>query len=212
MKYLYRLNYPENWDAATPVAIALHGMGTDYHDLQPVLDEIAPTEIQISVQGDLPFQQGYMFFKTDFVRGTSAEQDTIGSTVKNVHDFICELLAQEGLNDHPLHYLGFSQGAILGTGLVTAYPDLFDQVELFSGRLPQFIEAQLTADLSGQYQSPRIFISQGLLDPLFHPEVGRHLNEIFSQHFSHVHYHEYQVGHGIAPQTLRDVLAENQNH
>ena len=62
MQYLYRLNYPKNWDEHTPVAIALHGMGTDYNDLQPVLDQLAPKEIQLSLQGDQPFQSGYQFF------------------------------------------------------------------------------------------------------------------------------------------------------
>lgn len=209
MKYLYRLNYPAKWDESTPVAIALHGMGTDYNDLQPVLDQIAPTQIQLSIQGNLPFQSGYMFFNTNFARGTAEEQQVIGEAVENIRSFIQEVLAKEHLSAQPLHYLGFSQGAILGTGLLAADPDLFEQVELFSGRLPQFVATNLAEKLGRDLENPRIFISQGLLDPLFQPEIGRQICQILSAHFSNVHYHEYQVGHGITSQTLRDVLAEN---
>lgn len=210
MQYLYRLNYPKNWDEHTPVAIALHGMGTDYNDLQPALDQLAPKEIQLSLQGDQPFQSGYQFFSTDFKRGSAMEKEILTKTIDQVYTFIQQLLIQEGLTKHPLHYLGFSQGAIIGTGLVVTYPTLFQEVELFSGRLPLFVEELAQSKLGQNLLGPHIFISQGLLDPLFEPEIGRHINEVFNSHFTHVCYHEYHTGHGITPQTLTDVIAENQ--
>ncbi|HJE96247.1 MAG TPA: hypothetical protein K8V00_01385 [Ligilactobacillus acidipiscis] len=209
MQYLYRLNYPQNWDEHTPIAIALHGMGTNYNDLQPVLDQIASDQIQLSLQGDQVFQDGYQFFNVNFERGSKKEETVIGTAIENVYSFIQQLLTQKKLTAHPLHYLGFSQGAIIGSGLVVNYPKLFQQVELFSGRLPLFVEQTAQATLGTNLPSPQIFISQGSLDPLFSPEIGRHVHEIIAAHFANVHYHEYQVGHGITPQTLADVQKEN---
>ncbi|GBG94809.1 carboxylesterase [Ligilactobacillus salitolerans] len=211
MEYLYRLNYPAEWKQNTPITIALHGMGTDYHDLQPVLDQIAPDAIQLSLQGDLPFQTGYEFFAPDFERGSQQEEAVIGKVIDHVYDFISHLLDDKQLTGHPLHYLGFSQGAIIGSGLVIAHPELFTQVELFSGRLPAFVEMK-SKQLPKKLELPQIFISQGALDPLFEPALGKHLAAVFQEHFTNVHYHEYQVGHGIVAQTLKDVLHENQPH
>ncbi len=209
MKYLYRLNYPEKWDQNTPVAISLHGMGTDYNDLQPVMDQIAKNEIQLSLQGDLKFQNGYEFFAPSFDRGSDKEVQVIGTVLKNVYAFVQNLLQDKGLTSNPLHYLGFSQGAIIGAGLTVFHPNLFREVELFSGRLPLFVEQAAEEKLPAKLKQPQIFISQGLLDPLFGPEVGRHLADVLADHFSNVHYHEYQVGHGIVQNTLTDVLKEN---
>lgn len=209
MQYLYRLNYPENWDENTPVAVAVHGMGTDYNDLQPVLDRIASSEIQLSLQGDRVFHDGYEFFDVNFERGSEKEKNVINMAIENVYASIHDLLEQENLSAHPLHYLGFSQGAIIGTGLIVSQPKLFQQVELFSGRMPLFVEQTAQNTLAANLSSPRIFISQGTLDPLFGTEVGQHIYKVMLDHFTNVHYHEYYLGHGIAPQTLTDVLREN---
>lgn len=204
MKYKYEIIYPKaEVTKVTPVVMTLHGMGASYLDLRPLVSVFGKNVIELHLQGDLNYRGGYAYFTPEF--GKKAEIDVIGNVVKNIHDQVQEILKQKKLQNNPLFSLGFSQGAIINTGLSIFYPNWLDVVVILSARLPAFYIEEADKNLVGRKISTKIFISQGQKDTLFKPKIGREIATFFRQYASSVESHEYPSGHTVNCNTPQDI-------
>lgn len=98
--------------------------------------------------------------------------------------------------------IGFSQGAIIGTGLINLYADFLTKVWLFSGRIPTFI-AESGQKLTTKTKTD-VFVSQGLIDPLFEPKVGQAIAKNLGSHVRTLQYKKYPSGHTIHVNAIVD--------
>lgn len=204
MKYKYEIIYPKNEiTKETPVALTLHGMGSSYLDLRPLIPVFGREVIELHLQGDLDYGGGYTYFIPEFTKKT--EQEIIGTVVKDIHDEVVSILETEKLEKNPLFSLGFSQGAILNIGLGIFYPNWLDTVVILSGRLPEFYVEEAKKNLVDKKVKTNFFISQGKKDPLFAPTVGQKIAKFLGEYSDNVAYHEYSSGHTVDRQAPRDI-------
>ncbi|KRN06932.1 phospholipase carboxylesterase [Liquorilactobacillus sucicola DSM 21376 = JCM 15457] len=202
MDYQFELLYPEKEvTEKTPVVITMHGMGSNFYDLRPLLAAFDARVIQLHLQGNVPFGTGFAFFEPDFSKRT--EESVLEPVVNAIYHEINEILEEKKLTTHPKYVLGFSQGAILTASLCLLYPEWLTDGVILSGRLPLFLERRFLNRRSGK--QPRIFISQGKRDPLFAPRIGQHLARYLQEHGYSVTYREYPIGHGVDPKVVNDL-------
>lgn len=203
--FLTQLNYPPDVTEKTPIIVTLHGMGATYDDLQPVAEQLDATAIHLHIQANVPFGSGYAFFVPDFSQHT--EQEVIYPVLETIHQFVQQIMVAENLTNHPLIFLGFSQGAMISLGLTFLYPNWLSQAFLFSARMPAFYQ-----EFGDQSNQTAVFISQGQMDPLFPVTIGRTYSKYVQEKLAEVEYHEYPVGHGIHPQAVNDAQDFYQHH
>lgn len=200
--FLSQLNYPEKYSEHTPIIVTLHGMGSTYEDLPPVAREVDEDAIFLHIQANLTFGDGFAFFVPDFSH--HSEQEVILPVLKNVHDFVEQILKVEGLGNNPLVFLGFSQGAMISLGITYLYPTWLHSAFIFSGRMPAFYQELAETSFDNAKSQTNLFISQGQQDPLFPVTVGRVLSDFAKEKVANVFYQEYPAGHGIHPQAITD--------
>ncbi|MFT9097761.1 alpha/beta hydrolase [Liquorilactobacillus sp.] len=205
MKYKYEMVYPKiEVTDKTPIVMTLHGMGSSYLDLKPLVSVFGENVIELHVQGDINYGSGYAYFIPEFINKT--EIAVIGSVITDIHNQVETILKQERLQDNPLFSLGFSQGAIINTGLSIFYPNWLDVVVILSARLPEFYVVEARKNLIEKQISTKIFISQGKKDPLFVPATGREIASFFKKYADNVEYHEYPSGHTVDHNAPQDIF------
>ncbi|MCP0886116.1 dienelactone hydrolase family protein [Ligilactobacillus sp. WILCCON 0076] len=185
-----------------PVIITLHGMGSNYLDLRPLVPIFGKSVIELHVQGGISFQTGFTFYIPDFKE--SSEATVVGMAAENIYAQIKQILIENDLQKHPLGIIGFSQGAILASTLATLHPNWLQAAVILSGRLPDFIEINAKKELKPNEIKTTFFISQGLQDPIFAPQVGQHLATFFENYALSTEFHQYQLGHGVSAEVMQD--------
>ena len=198
--YKYKIEMPKHVSSDTPVVVTLHGMGSNYDDLKELVPLIVGETITIHLQGDLQFGSGFAFFIPNFTE--QSEENIIGSVIKQTYQTISTVINNNNFVGHPIYLIGFSQGAIIGTGLINVYPNFLTKAWLFSGRIPTFI-AQIGSKLS-QKMNTDVFVSQGISDQLFPPTVGQNIAKVMAPHVRNLVYQEYVFGHGIHQDAIND--------
>jgi len=175
-----------------PTLVFLHGLGASEHDLYPLAAELIPGTYHFLQAPMIMDWGGYSWYDVDFdergVRSYNAEQ-----AVESRNKVISYL---EGLGN-PVILGGFSQGAILSTGVALARPDLVKGLVLWSGRLNQeFIPSpRPTLDLP-------VLQQHGTVDPVISISDGRELARFWSEVSSAHTYEEYGMGHGLIPASI----------
>ncbi|MCT4395416.1 alpha/beta hydrolase [Periweissella beninensis] len=198
--YEYKIDIPSSINITTPVVITIHGMGSNYDDLNTLVPAIIGNAVSIHLQGDLSFGAGYAFFIPDFTK--HSEESIIRPVIDKIYATITKIIADNNLQQQPIYLIGFSQGAIIGTGLINLYADFLTKVWLFSGRMPTFI-AESGQKLTTKTKTD-VFVSQGLIDPLFEPKVGQAIAKNLGSHVRTLQYKEYPSGHTIHVNTIVD--------
>jgi phospholipase/carboxylesterase len=100
--------------------------------------------------------------------------------------------------------LGFSQGTILSYAVALTYPEKVKRVVALSGYLNMdIIENINSRDISNL----SFFISHGVVDQVIPVEWARKALEYLRAKGLEAEYHEYPVGHGVAPQNFSDLVA-----
>ena len=98
--------------------------------------------------------------------------------------------------------LGFSQGTILSYAVALNYPEKIQKVIALSGYInPELLPTDLeTMD----YSNLDFFISHGSVDQVIPVEWARKAQPFLENLGLKVMYHEYPIGHGVAPQNFYD--------
>ena len=118
--------------------------------------------------------------------------------------FIDEIIENYPADKDNITLVGFSQGAILSYAVALTYPERVNRVLALSGYLNLEI---IDKDFSKKDISAlRFFISHGVADQVIPVEWARKAPEFLKTFGLDVEYHEYPVGHGVAPQNFYDML------
>ena len=190
-----------------PSIFLLHGYGSNEEDLFSFASEL-PDHFEIfSFQAPLPMVPfGYAWYSIYFDQddGKFSDDEQAKQSLQTVLENIEHLIPKFDLDPDRVSLIGFSQGAILSLALGLNHPDKIWRVAAMSGYLNTALLKEDRSDLS--YDRLRIFASHGQVDQVIPVLWARRTQPWLEQENIISEYHEYPVGHGVAPQNFYALL------
>lgn len=197
MKFKNYAIKPKYLTSDAPLVITLHGMGSNYLDLPPIINDIKQQVNNINIQAGIKLFDGYAFYLpngNDFV-----DEKTLTNVANKLHQYIIDSIEEHELKPSQIYLLGFSQGCIIANVLLSLFPSFYTGAVLLNGCLAPFLENNKTI------QKHYIFIAQGLSDPIFDVTNGQKMRDYYKEKKSNVTYKEYAVGHGVNYDGVQDI-------
>lgn len=171
--------------------ILMHGLGSDEQDMFGLAEMIDPRVEVICLRAPYRYGPGYAWFDIQWTpQGIQVDPNQYWDSVAGVAHYITTLQSPN------LIIGGFSQGAMMSLGLITRFPTLAAHALLLSGR---GIENP-APDFGG-----RIFQAHGLFDDVIPVSDARALHANLQHLGERYEYYEYEMGHWIDQDELRDV-------
>lgn len=188
-----------------PVLILLHGFGSNEEDLFSFASELPDHYYIISARAPKSLAPyGYAWFDIQFdMYGNKTTNDAEALEAKQmVIDFIDEMVAKYPIDPKNVNLIGFSQGAILSYAIALTQPEKINKIVALSGYFKkELLDTYLAKDA---YAHLEFFVSHGTVDQVISIEDARKIPGILNELDIKNEYHEYPVGHGVAPQNFYD--------
>ncbi|MFS8880199.1 alpha/beta hydrolase [Synechococcus sp. H55.11] len=118
-------------------------------------------------------------------------------------------LSNLALDPGQVYLLGFSQGAIMSLYLALTQPEKLAGVVAMSGRLSPEILAEAVEPERMKHLA--ILAVHGTADAVLPIAFGRQIRDYFAPLPLNFTYREYEMGHEVAPESLRDIQTWLQN-
>jgi phospholipase/carboxylesterase len=205
---LYHLvREPKVKQEKNPLLVLLHGYGSNEEDLFSFAAQLPDEYIIVSARApySLP-PYGNAWYAITFDNDMNKFSDDVQAVQSRdlIVKFIDELVEAYPVDKEKITLIGFSQGAILSYAVALTYPQHISRVAALSGYLNMDIVGKdiHTRDLS----KLKFFISHGTVDQVIPVEWARKAPEFLKTLGLQEEYHEYPVGHGVAPQNFYDLL------
>ncbi|SNR16442.1 alpha/beta hydrolase [Tenacibaculum jejuense] len=199
MSLFYKERAPKVAPENPNVLILLHGYGSNEDDLFSFAEELSDELLIITVRA--PYEMGYggyAWYAINFDANNDKFSDTkqASESVDKIAAFIDEIKAK--YNTNKTFLLGFSQGAILSYGLSLRYPNKVQHVVALSGYLLEdLIPKEISADITTDY-----YVSHGIVDQVIPFAWAKKTPDFLNKLNLQNEFHEYPVGHGVAPQNF----------
>lgn len=204
----YLLREPKVKKAANPLLLLLHGYGSNEEDLFSFAAQLPDEYYIISARAPYPLPPyGNAWYAINFDADMNKFSDEVQALQSRdlIAKFIDEITGSYPIDKEKVTLIGFSQGAILSYAVALTYPEKVDRVLALSGYLnTDIIDKGFE---SKEISKLRFFISHGMADQVIPVEWARKAPEFLKQLGLDAEYHEYPVGHGVAPQNFYDLLA-----
>jgi len=187
-----------------PVAVMLHGWGGDEGSMWVFRPVIPPKVAIVTPRAPLTLDEGgyAWFYRNDPLHLT--DPDTLLQAIDKLEHFLTRLSQLYPVDLGRLLLIGFSQGAAIANSLVMAHPELVIGVALLSGmgfQLPELMPQAMS--LTGL----PVFIAHGVRDETIPLPVAQQARETYRQLGAKVTYGEYNVGHKMHSQGIKDLRA-----
>ncbi len=189
-----------------PTIIAFHGWGANALDLLGVAPHLAGgTFLTLCPQGALTVPlgptNGYGWFPLR--PGSPPDEAALASAVAEAGGFVDEASARYPIDPRKLVVLGFSQGGIIALGVALSRPGKFAAAVGVSTWFPEGLKQLVSAD--ADLTRLPVLIQHGRSDSLI--EIGRARDSVERLRAMRVdlRYREYDCGHEITAQGLRDI-------
>ena len=205
MNLHYLIQEPKIIHEKNPVLILLHGYGSNEEDLFSFATELPQEYYVISVRApyDLqPYGHAWYAIHFDADENKFSDNEQAKESVALIASFIDEIVKQYPIDTKNVTLIGFSQGAILSYATALTYPEKIAKVVALSGYfnqdiLPEVIDTKAISHL-------KFFVSHGTVDQVIPVEWARKAKPALENLELEVAYHEYPIGHGVAPQNFFD--------
>mgnify|MGYP003423970683 CR=1 FL=1 len=188
-----------------PLLLLLHGYGSNEEDLFSFASELPENYYIISARAPYPLPPyGNAWYAIDFdanMNKFSNDEQAIESRDLIVN-FIDELFEKYPIDKNNVNLIGFSQGAILSYAIALSYPEKINKVVALSGYFNQNIMKD--GYENNDFSKLQFFVSHGSLDQVIPVDWARKNPEVLNLLNVKNEYHEYNVGHGVAPQNFFD--------
>ncbi|WP_297333072.1 dienelactone hydrolase family protein [Flavobacterium sp.] len=191
-----------------PLLLLLHGYGSNEEDLFSFAEQLPGEYLIVSARApySLP-PYGNAWYAINFDAGMNKFSDEVQAVASRdlISKFIDELIDTYPIDREKITLIGFSQGAILSYAVAITYPQKIQRVAALSG--------YLNTEIAGKEYSKdelaklKLFISHGTADQVIPVDWARKAPEFFRDSGIETEYHEYPVGHGVAPQNFYDLLS-----
>jgi phospholipase/carboxylesterase len=205
MNLHYLIQEPKIIHENNPVLILLHGYGSNEEDLFSFATELPQEYYVISVRApyDLqPYGHAWYAIHFDADENKFSDNEQAKESVTLIAGFIDEIVKQYPIDTKNVTLVGFSQGAILSYATALTYPEKIAKVVALSGYfnqdiLPEVIDTKAISHL-------KFFVSHGTVDQVIPVDWARKAKPALENLGLEVAYHEYPIGHGVAPQNFFD--------
>ncbi|ALM50551.1 phospholipase [Flavobacterium psychrophilum] len=192
-----------------PLLLLLHGYGSNEEDLFSFAAQLPDEYFIVSARApyNLPQYSGHAWYAITFDNDMNKFSDDKQAAESRdlIVKFIDELIATYPIDKDNITLAGFSQGAILSYAVALTYPEKVKRVLALSGYLNMDIVGKsLHAEDASKV---RFFISHGTVDQVIPIEWARKAPEFLKNLGLDVEYHEYNAGHGVAPQNFYDLVS-----
>lgn len=181
--------------------VLLHGLGSNEEDLLSFAPMLSPELTVVAYRAPLEYGPGYSWFPIEFdANGMRLDSDAALTSLE-------QLMAELGVLRESTQKLilgGFSQGAIMTSGVLARAPELIDGALLMSGRLfpPFFAEAK-----SAERVDLPVLAQHGIYDDVLTVQGGRDLaNAVRGLGYS-PEWKEYAMAHQVSEESLDDIVA-----
>lgn len=204
---LYHLvREPKNKLEKNPLLLLLHGYGSNEEDLFSFAAQLPDEYFIISARAPYALPPyGNAWYAINFDEGMNKFSDNVQAVESRnlIATFIDEVAAAYPVDKDKVTLVGFSQGAILSYGAALSFPDKIARVAALSGYYnPDIIDITDPAKIA----KLQFFISHGTVDQVIPVEWARKAPEFLKNLNIQAEFHEYPVGHGVAPQNFYDLL------
>ncbi|MBI4197914.1 MAG: alpha/beta fold hydrolase [Chloroflexi bacterium] len=205
---LYVAILPEGYDPSRsyPLVILLHGYGAHMYDLASLAPSIDPRSyVYVCPNGPVPVMigQGMMGYSwrppRDDGGPPEAQQEQARRVEGMLGAFFGEVMERYKTPPGRAILIGFSQGGTVTYNLGLARPDLFAGIACLSTGIaePELVRSRLPAQ-----RAQPVFIAHGLQD---NPDRARRSRAFLEEAGYKPEYHEYNMGHEISDEVLRDL-------
>ncbi len=191
-----------------PLLLLLHGYGSNEEDLFSFATQLPDEYIIVSARAPHPLPPyGNAWYAINFDGDMNKFSDYEQAVQSRDHivKFIDEVIKNYPVDEERVTLIGFSQGAILSYAVALTYPEKIERVAALSGYFDPAIAGKDFA--SDNISKLRFFVSHGVVDQVIPVDWARKAPELLKSLGLDVEYHEYPVGHGVAPQNFYDLLA-----
>ena len=185
-------------DARYPAILALHGRGSNEHDLIGLASHLPDDLLWICPRAPLILgPNSFEWFRVKIVGRPDAEQ--VASALETIDHFVDEILSAYPINPQKLFLLGFSQGSLLSMCYALIHPSRIAGVISQSGYIPSHIGLEIKeADL----QNKPFILTHGQQDTMIPVEWGRASRDDLQKLGVDLTYYEFQMGHNISMDSL----------
>lgn len=205
MNLHYLIQEPKVKHDKNPLLLLLHGYGSNEEDLFSFATELPNDSYVISVRAPYDLQPyGHAWYAIHFDADENKFSDNVQAkqSVELIAGFIEEVVKQYPIDAKNVTLIGFSQGAILSYATALTYPEKVAKVVALSGYfnreiMPEVIDTNAISHL-------KFFVSHGSVDQVIPVDWARKAKPALENLGLEVEYHEYPVGHGVAPQNFFD--------
>ena len=138
---------PTQGDAAPPLLILLHGIGSNEDDLFGLAPYLDARFLIVSTRAPNPYGWGgYAWFEIEWLPDRIViDREQAAASRELLIRFIGEAAAAYGADPARVYLLGFSQGAMMASWIALSRPDLVAGAVLMSGRTPEELRDQIAA-------------------------------------------------------------------
>jgi len=193
-------------DGAT-AAVLLHGRGSHRGDLQALRPLLPPEWALVTPQAPHAghpwgYGPGWAWYK--YVEEDRVVEETLMHSLSELESFLDQLPVLLEFQPGRIVLGGFSQGATTSMAMAISRPDLIAAVLNFSGFLVESVEVPFSALSPG---TPPIFWGHGLRDPNIPHQLAVWGRKRLDAAGMKVEAHDYDIGHWIVPEEVRDAVA-----
>lgn len=206
MRLIHTAFEPEG-DGPFPAVIAFHGWGANAFDLLGLAPYIAGGQFlmlcpQGPVEVPLGGPVGYGWYPISMT-GSRPSEASVEEAVAAATTFLDEAVAHYPIDSRKLAVLGFSQGGVMAYHLALRHPERFAAVAALSTWFPAELVDKVV-NHEGLEKLP-ILVQHGSSDPAIEIGRGRESVEALRALKMPLTYREYDCGHEINAQGLRDL-------
>lgn len=193
---------PKQETDKAPLAILLHGYGSNEEDLFSFASELPDNLFIISVRAPYDLQPfGHAWYAINFTADNEKFSDN--NQAKQSRDLIANFI-DEACKNYPVDadnvtLIGFSQGTILSYAVALTYPEKVKNIVALSG----YINEEIISP-TNNYDHLDIYISHGTVDQVIPVSwANKAPNYLDALNIKNC-YKEFPVGHGVSPQNFFD--------
>jgi phospholipase/carboxylesterase len=194
----YPASYKNDSDDKYPTILALHGRGSNEHDLIGLAPYLPNNLLWISPRGTFTLGfDSYEWFQITQIG--KPDPVRLHNTLQIVDHFIDEIFKSYPVDKDSFYLLGFSQGSIVSLSYALTQPQRVTGVIAQSGYLPH--DAGLNINEEGLKNKP-FLLTHGVRDSMLPVEWARRSYDTLRSLGTDVEYYEFNMEHQVTAESL----------
>jgi len=205
----------ENSDNPSAAVIWLHGLGADGFDFGPIVAELNfackdsvrfifphANSQPVTLAGGMPLRAWFDIYSLDKADIGREDVDGMNQTNQYIHSLIDEQIKQ-GIDSRKIILAGFSQGGAMAFYSALTYSKPLAGIMGLSTLLGG--SKELAKNRHDANNNTMIWMAHGTEDDVVSYELGSMSREMLLEWGYPVEWTEYQIGHTLCPQEIKDI-------